>query len=126
MEVFEAILSTEILAGILIIGAFAMAIRSTLHFSREAADLRPKLNEVERELNRLRNGTQERKKAIQTLSLEVAPIKEKETQIRLYYEQLQAMDLEYEKKEHAQTEKAEAEKRRRIQRKRMGFENSET
>ncbi len=46
MEFFDAILTPEVLAGILIIGAFAMAIRSTLHFTKGAADLRPKPNEV--------------------------------------------------------------------------------
>ena len=122
MEVFEAVLSTEVLAGVLIIGAFAMAIRSTLHFSKAAADLRPRLNEVDQELKRLRSGMTERKKAVQSLSAEVAPVKEKETQMRVYYEDLQSMDIEHEKQEHAESEQNDAERRRRIQRKKMGFE----
>ena len=67
MEIFDAILSTEVIAGIIIISAFAMAIRSVLHFTQEAADLRPKLAEVERELNKLRNGMGDRKKAVEEL-----------------------------------------------------------
>lgn len=122
MEIFDAVLSTEVLAGILIIGAFAMAIRSTLHFTKGAADLRPRLNEVEQELRRLRNGMADRKKTVQTLTTEVAPFKEKEAQMRVYYEQIQSMDIEHEKKESAQSEQVESERRRRIQRKKMGFE----
>lgn len=122
MEVFEAVLSTEVLAGILIIGAFAMAIRSTLQFTKGAAALRPKLNEVDQELRRLRSGMAERKKAVQSLSAEVAPVKEKETQMRVYYEEIQTMDIEHEKQQHAESEQNESERRRRIQRKKMGFE----
>ena len=122
MEFFEAVLSTEVLAGILIIGAFAFAIRSTIHFTKGAADLRPRLDEVDQELRRLRSGMADSKKVVQALAAEVAPVKEKETQMRVYYEQLQSMDIEHEKQEHAQSEQNEAERRRRIQRKKMGFD----
>jgi len=125
MEFFDAILTTEVLAGILIIGAFAMGIRSTLHFSKGAADLRPKLTEVERNLKRLRDGMGDRKKAVAELTQAVAPIKEQETQMRLYYEQAQEMNIEHEKREQADSEEEEAGRKRRIQRKKMGYDGDD-
>ncbi|MBT7914251.1 hypothetical protein HN588_10110 [Candidatus Bathyarchaeota archaeon] len=125
MEFFDAILTTEVLAGILIIGAFAMGIRSTLHFSKGAADLRPKLNEVERALKKLRDGMGDRKKAVVELTQAVAPVKDIEARMRLYYEQGQEMNIEHEKKEQKDSEQEESSRKRRIQRKKMGYEGDD-
>ena len=121
MNFLDAVLTTEVIAGVLIISGFAMAIRSVLHFTKEASDLHLKLGEIERELSKLRDGMGEKKKAVDSLSQAVAPIRERESKIRLYYEELREADIAEEKKEQAQEEEKEAQRQKRVQRKKMGL-----
>jgi hypothetical protein len=125
MTALEALLSTEVIAGILIIAAFAMGIRSILHFTSQAAGLRPKLDEVTRELKRLRSGMSERKKAVEKLAKVVAPVQEREATMREYFEEIQQLGIDMEKQEAEQSVQDEANRRRRVQRKKMGFEGDE-
>lgn len=121
MEFFNAFLSTEVLAGVLIVGAFSMGIRSILHFSREATDLRPRLSEVDRELNKRRDGTDELRKQVGVLNAEVAPIRSRESSLRAYYEELQALLIDHERREHQKSTEAETDRRKRVQRRKMGM-----
>lgn len=121
MEFLEAILSAEVLAGILIIGAFSMGIRSVLHFSREATVLRPRLSEVERELKKRREGMDELKKQVGVLTAQVAPVRSREGSLRAYYEELQTIVMNNERREQEKSAEDEVDRRKRIQRKRMGY-----
>jgi chromosome segregation ATPase len=121
MEFLEGILSTEVIAGILIIASFGMCIRSILHFTREAAVLQPKLGDIERELVKWREGMADKKAAVEKLNKEVAPLREAEAKMRLYYESMKEMELNHEKKKMKEQEKEQSDRQRRIQRKKMGF-----
>ena len=50
----ESLLSTELIASIIICGAFFMAIRTIMGFTRDVSELRPKLVQLENTLTRLR------------------------------------------------------------------------
>ena len=50
----ESLLSTELIASIIICGAFFMAIRSIMDFTRDVSELRPKLVQLENTHARLR------------------------------------------------------------------------
>ena len=116
MELLNALLTPGTIAPILIIAAFAMSIRFVLRFTRDATDLRPKMTEVVRELTKLRKNMADRKKKVEILAQQVAPIKEQENKIRLYYEQLEDLKIEEEKKEQKLAEE------QKIQPKQRGFD----
>jgi predicted ribosome quality control (RQC) complex YloA/Tae2 family protein len=122
MEVFDALLSTEVLAGILIIGAVAISIRSMLRFSSSAANLRPRLADAERELHRLREVTELLHRRVTDLLADVSPVRQEEAQLRTYSEKLRDIAIDLEKREQAKSEEEEGSQRRRIQRKRMGLD----
>ena len=84
----DAILSTEIIAGILIIGALVMSVRSILFFTREASSMAPKLQKIDHDLTKLRDGMAEKKKAVKELTVVVDPLKTRESKLRAYYEEL--------------------------------------
>ncbi len=118
----DAILSTETIAGILIIGALAMSVRSILFFTREASTMAPRLQKVDMDLNKRREGLAEKKKVVQDLNVIVDPLKNREGKLRAYFEVLKGIEIAHERQETEQSEKSEEEKRKRIQRKRMGFD----
>ena len=70
----DAILSTETIAGILIIGALAMSVRSILFFTREASSMAPRLQKIDSDLNRFREGMTEKKTAVKDLNVIVDTI----------------------------------------------------
>ena len=102
-----------------------MAIRTILGFTRTVAELRPKLSQIENTLNRVREGMKENKELVDNLSTEVTPIRDLEGKMRGHYEDMQELQLNEEKKKLAE-EEAETGRKRRIQRKKMGFGESET
>ncbi|MBT7595748.1 MAG: hypothetical protein HN559_12620 [Gemmatimonadetes bacterium] len=118
----DAILSTETIAGILIIGALVMAVRSILFFTREAAAMAPRLQKIDMDLNKRREGMSEKKKAVKDLTVIVDPLKNSEGKLRAYYEVLQNIEISHERTEAEQGEKEEKERSKRIQRKKMGFD----
>lgn len=125
MMVLDSILSTEVIAGIIIIGAFAMCIRSILAFTNQATELRPKLTEIERHLNNLREGMQGRKDKVGKLTVVVAPLKDREGRMRSYYDQMKKLELDEEEQQMAAQAEEESKRQRRIQRKKMGYEEEE-
>jgi chromosome segregation ATPase len=122
MDFIEIVLSTELLTAIAVAGAFAISLRSLLQYSRKSAELRPKIDEAERALKHWRTSTEEQRKTIQELSQKLPPIQAKEAQFRLYFESLQHLWVEHEKKERAAVNQMDEERRKRIHRKKMGFD----
>lgn len=122
MNVVDVVLSTEVIAGIIIIGALVMSVRSILIFTRDASSMAPKLQRIEVSLNKQREGMDERKKIVRELSQVVDPLKERESRLRVYFEGLKNLELAYERESAEQQAKEESEKRKRIQRKKMGFD----
>ena len=121
MDTLEVLLAPEVLAGVLIVGALAIAVRSLLHFSKEASQLRPKLDNVDRQLKQLRETIAPKKQQIGELSTVVAPIKLEEQKFSTYYNQLKDIEINAEKEALKKQDEEEAAQRRRVQRKKMGF-----
>lgn len=119
---FLDFLSTEVIAGIIIIGALVMSVRSILMFTRQASEMAPKLQKLDMALTKIRDGMDEKKKIVKDLSVIVDPLRAREGKIRAYYEEIKNIELNDERETASKEEKDEAEKRKRIQRKKMGFD----
>jgi hypothetical protein len=52
LNILDIILSTEVIAGIIIVASVAMAVRSILMFTREASGMGPKLMKLDHELGK--------------------------------------------------------------------------
>lgn len=120
-----SVLSTELIASVVICGALLMAIRTILGFTRDVADLRPKLSKIESTLDRIRDRMKDNKELVGTLSKEVAPIEDLEGKMRAHYEAIQEQEREAEKKNIEAEEDEQSGRKRRIQRKKMGFGENE-
>jgi hypothetical protein len=64
------------------------------------------------------------KDSVETLSTEVAPMAEKEEKMRLYLEELKRYQMDMEKKAYTDEQEDESTKKRRIQRKKMGLDET--
>ena len=122
MNVFDIILSTEVIAGILIVGALAMTVRSILFFTREASGMSPRLIKIESDLSKHRDGMGERKKVVADLNTVVTPLREREERLRNYYDGLRNMELEHDKASQQAEQDEEVARKKRVQRKKMGFD----
>lgn len=115
------ILSTEVIAGIIIIGALVMSVRTILMFTRQASEMAPKLQKLEAALTKIRDGMDDKKRLVKDLTTIVEPLRAREGKLREYYEMLKNLELAYEREHAEKEEQDEAEKRKRIQKKRMGL-----
>lgn len=122
MNLIDAALSVQTIAGILIIGSLVMSVRSVLMFTRQASEMAPKLQKIEISLAKLQDGMGEKRKTVKELTTVVEPLRARESKLRIYFEELKNLELKHEREEHDKEEKDEAEKRKRIQRKKMGFD----
>ncbi len=124
MDILGGLLTPEVLAAILVVGSLVMSIRSILFFTQTAAGLRPKQDQVERELKRLKDGMADKKKRVEELTPIVAPLKAATDKLTNYYEELTDMRLEEDKRVHAAEEQEESKRKKRIQRTKMGMGGS--
>ena len=115
------LLSTELIASVVICGALFMAIRTILGFTRDIEDLRPKLFKIENTLERIRTVMKDNKERVGILSVEVAPIEDLEGRMRSHYEAMQELELAAEKRKIAEEENEQSGRSHRIKRTRMGF-----
>ena len=120
-----SLLSTELIASVVICGTLFMAIRTILGFTRDLGDLRPKLSKIESILDRIRDGMKDNKERVGTLSEQIAPIEDLEGKMRAHYEGIQEQDRNEEKRKIAEEEEEQSGRKRRIQRKKMGFGENE-
>ena len=56
MNIVDVILSTEVLAGIVLVASLGLIVQCVLSFKSEAATLTPKLTKIESDLTRIREG----------------------------------------------------------------------
>ena len=119
----NALLSTEVLASILIMVAMGLTVRSVIFFVREKAAVAPKLKAVEKDLATWQEGMKEAKNEVDELKEKVAPLQQEEAKLRGYYEALVKLQTDKEMAEEAAKNNQEAESKKRIQRKKMGFES---
>ena len=73
-------LSTEVVAGIIIVGALVMTVRSILMFTGEMA---PKVQKLDMMLNKIRDGMAEKKKTVKDLAVIIDPLRAREGKLRL-------------------------------------------
>ena len=113
------ILSTEVVTAVITIGAFAMSVRSIIAFSNEVTDLRPKLTEIERRLNRVRDGMQSHQAKVDKLSESVRPLKQQERNLRSYHDEIKRLELDMEREKLVSEQDKEGKKELNIQRKKL-------
>jgi len=77
-NILDVVLSTEVIAGVLIVASLAMAVRSILFFTRESTGIAPKLMKIEADLERWRGGMGDKKKIVADLTEIVDPLRERE------------------------------------------------
>ena len=119
---FSDFLTTEVIAGIIITAALVMSVRSTLMFTRQASEIAPKLQKIEIALAKIRDGMAEKKKIVKDLTVIVDPLRARESKLREYHDRIRNLEVNNERESAAKEEKDEADKRKRIQRKKMGFD----
>ena len=121
MDVLDAILTPDVLHGIVIVGALVFIVRSLLIFTKESAELRPKLDVANRNLTLLRESMASQKKKVASLSKKVEPLQARFDQMNPLYEKIKEIEDDDERST-AQAHAAEEEARnRRVQRQKMGF-----
>jgi len=117
----DFLLSPQVVASIIILAMLILSIRSVLLYTRNAAALRPRLLHLDRELRKRHEGAAEKRKAVEALTRQLAPLRAQETALRDYYEELRELEREEEKKDLAKHQEEEAERRLRITRRKMGL-----
>jgi len=117
----DIILSPEVIAGIIISASLAMSVRTILLFAREASTMSPRLQKIEADLSRLRDGMAEKTKAVKDLTVVVDPLKVREARLRAYFNALRNIELELERLEAENSAREEEDRQKRIQRKKMGL-----
>jgi len=120
-NMLDVILSVEVIAGIIITASLAMSVRSILFFTREAATMSPRLQKLESDLTRLRDGMSDKKKSVKELTVVVDPLKATEARLRAYYDSLKNLELEHERLSAESSAREEEERQKRVQRKKMGL-----
>ena len=121
MDVINSLLTLEAGASVIMVGALAIIVRSFLVYSKEAAELQPKLTRVDKELTRLREKVEPKKKLISQLHKETVLLREKEQEFDAFFQALRQAELDEEKKEVAEERENKADKKRTMQRRSMGF-----
>ncbi|MFH1570513.1 MAG: hypothetical protein ABIL09_21165 [Gemmatimonadota bacterium] len=121
MNLIDIILSTEVIAGIIIVASLAYAVRSILFFTREASTMGPRLQRIEADLNRLRDGMDEKRRTVKALTVTVDPLRLRESRLRSYYDSLKNLELEYDRRVAESSAREEEERVKRIQKKKMGL-----
>ena len=121
MEIIISLLTLEVGASILILGALAIIVRSFRHYLKESSELQPKLAKVDKELTRLRETIGPKKKTINELNKAISPLREKEQEFDAFFQALRQIELDQEKEEVAEERETSAAIKRNLQRRSMGF-----
>ena len=100
------ILSIEVVTSIISLGAISLSIGSIVSFSKDIGELQPKLTRVEHRLNRLYDGMEDSKSIVSELSELIHPLKEQESHLQSYYDEIKEFSLELER-EQLVSEKSE-------------------
>ena len=123
MNVLDVILSTEVITGVITVGSLAMIVRSILFFTNAASGMGPRLIKMEADLTKFSDGVDVRKQVVIDLNTVVVPLRAREERLRDYYDRLRNMELEHDRAEHEAIEEEEESRKRRIHRKKMGFDS---
>ncbi len=91
------ILSTEVVTGLITIGAISMSVRSIIAFSKTVSELRPKLTEVDRRLNRKLDGMENHKSKVTGLNELISPLKQQKSNLQSYYNEIKRLEFTLER-----------------------------
>lgn len=95
------ILSIEVVTSIISIGAISMSIGSIMSFSKDMSGLHPKLTRVSHRLDRFCDGIKDSHSTVAELSELIHPLKEQESHLQSYYDEIKKISLELERKQLA-------------------------
>ena len=93
------ILSTEIVTGIISLGAISISISSIIAFSKDVGELQPKLTGAEHGLNRLRDGMECSHSTVAELSELIHSLKKQESHLQSYYDEVKELSLKLEREQ---------------------------
>ena len=80
-----------------------MAIRTFIGYSQNFSTLHPKLDQIDKALNRTRLNLQANKERIEDLNLDLSPIQDLEQKMRTHYEIIQDLALKRNLEANAQS-----------------------
>ena len=109
------IISTEVVTGIISLGAVSMSVSCIIEFSKEVRELLPKLTRVERRLNRLRDSMESRQSTVLELNELIGPLMQRESNLRSYYDEMKELKLQLEREQFISEQSEEGEKDLTIQ-----------
>ena len=113
------ILSTEVVTGLIIFSAISMSVRSITTFSKTLSEMRPKLTEIERRLDHVRDGMECHQSKLSGLSESVRPLEQQESNLKSYYNEIKRLELELEREKLVSEQSKEGKKELDIRRKNL-------
>ena len=113
------LLSTEVIASLIILSAISMSVRSITAFSKTLSEMRPKLTEVERRLDRVRDGMEIHQSKLAGLSKSVSPLQQQKSDLQSYYDEIRNLDLKLEQEKIVSEKSKEGKKELDIRRKNL-------
>ena len=113
------ILSTEVVTGLIIFSAISMSVRSITAFSKTLSQLRPKLTEINRRLDRIHDGMESHQSNLSGLSESVSPLQQQESRLQSYYNEIRRLDLKLEQETVVSEQNKKDKKELEIRRKRL-------
>ena len=93
------ILSVEIVTGLISLGAISMSISTVVAFAKDLGKLQPKFAKVDHRLNHLRNSMESCQSTVTELSELIPPLKQQESNLQSYYEEIKELSLELEREQ---------------------------
>ena len=109
------IISTEVVTGLISLGAISMSVGCIIEFSKEVRQLQPKLTAVTSKLNRLRDGKESSQSTVTVLSGLISPLKQKKSNLQSYYDEIKELTLQLEREQLVSEQSEEGEKDLNIQ-----------
>ena len=110
------LVSTEVVTGIISLGAISMSVSCIIEFSKEVRELLPKLTGVERRLNRLRDSMESRQSTVAELSGLISPLMQQESNLQSYHEEMKELTMQLEREQFISEQSEEGGKDLTIQR----------
>ena len=109
------IISTEVVTGIISLGAISMSVNGIIVFSKEVRELLPKLTAVQSKLNRLSDVKESSQSTVAELSELISLLKQRESNIQSYYDEMKELTLQLEREQFISEQSGEMEKDLNIQ-----------
>jgi hypothetical protein len=114
--------SPPIVTGAVILFMVGLAVRSVLRYFPRAAEARSRLKHLNRDLAKWDTPNAEKRRAVAALDNKIAAFREVEVSLRAYFEKLQAIEIEADKKQLAQKPAGAPKRKLEITLKKKGLE----